>query len=101
VELVAEQKVKSELRGTYAPDHVVVLPLDLTGPYEELEAAARAADAVPGPKGAAGVQYLVHNAGTSCTNYRASLTQHTTLWFCSIPVAFFIKFLFFYFFLFL
>eukprot|EP00884_Botryococcus_braunii_P016676 jgi/Botrbrau1/3692/Bobra.0008s0019.1 len=59
------EALKSQLRGRYAPSHVVVLPLDLTGPYEELEAAAKAAHAVVGPTGATGIQYLVHNAGAS------------------------------------
>jgi NAD(P)-dependent dehydrogenase (short-subunit alcohol dehydrogenase family) len=39
---------------------VEVLPLDLTGPFQQLEAAAAAADSAFGGRG---VDYLLHNAG--------------------------------------
>lgn len=43
-------------------DQVMVLPLDLCGPYEGLEAAAQRADDA---FGGVGVDYLIHNAGAS------------------------------------
>jgi NAD(P)-dependent dehydrogenase (short-subunit alcohol dehydrogenase family) len=42
------------------PDNVLVLPFDLCGGYDVLEQAAAAADSA---FGAAGVDYLIHNAG--------------------------------------
>ena len=44
---------------------MLLLPFDLLGQYEELDAAAAAADAA---FGGSGVDYLVHNAGVQpCT----------------------------------
>ena len=42
------------------PDHVLVLPFDLCGSFDTLEKAASTADSA---FGAAGVDYLIHNAG--------------------------------------
>ena len=47
-----------------AEESVLLLPLDLVGPPEELEAAAEAAF---GAFGGQGVAYLVHNAGVCYT----------------------------------
>ena len=52
------QKVKESL--PVPASDVVVLPIDLCGPYAKLEEAATVADAA---FGGTGVDYLVHNAG--------------------------------------
>ena len=65
----APTHTRTHARGTrtqarclaHLPDQaILLLPLDLVGPPEGLEAAARAAWAA---FGGAGVDYLVHNAG--------------------------------------
>lgn len=53
----AVQRVRSQCPR---PSDVVVLPFDLLGGSEALQAAAKAAD---GAFGAAGVDFLIHNAG--------------------------------------
>jgi NAD(P)-dependent dehydrogenase (short-subunit alcohol dehydrogenase family) len=53
----AMQRVRSSCPR---PSDVVVLPFDLLGSSEALQAAAKAAD---GTFGAAGVDFLIHNAG--------------------------------------
>jgi NAD(P)-dependent dehydrogenase (short-subunit alcohol dehydrogenase family) len=53
----AVQRVRSQCPR---PADVVVLPFDLLGSSEALQAAAKAAD---GAFGAAGVDFLIHNAG--------------------------------------
>jgi NAD(P)-dependent dehydrogenase (short-subunit alcohol dehydrogenase family) len=53
------QAVKESCRGKYAGD-ILVLPLDMTAPQAELDAAAKAAGEA---FGGAGIDFLVHNAG--------------------------------------
>ncbi|KAL8517823.1 hypothetical protein ACS0TY_009221 [Phlomoides rotata] len=53
------QRVKKQLTGKYAPDEVVILPLDLTGREEYLAEAVRKAESF---FGGAGVDYMFHNA---------------------------------------
>lgn len=52
--------MRRECRGKHAPQEVVVLPLDITAPFEDLQAAASEADAAFRSRG---VDVLVHNAG--------------------------------------
>lgn len=57
------QAVKAACRGKHA-SRIVVLPLDITAEYKELEtAAATAMEAFGSGDNALGIQYLVHNAG--------------------------------------
>jgi len=58
-----------------AASDALVLPLDLTGPYEGLERAAQQADAAFGGQG---VDYLVHNAGASMNALAAEVSAGVT-----------------------
>eukprot|EP00199_Chlamydomonas_sp_CCMP681_P002667 CAMPEP_0119109782 /NCGR_PEP_ID=MMETSP1180-20130426/23323_1 /TAXON_ID=3052 ORGANISM="Chlamydomonas cf sp, Strain CCMP681" /NCGR_SAMPLE_ID=MMETSP1180 /ASSEMBLY_ACC=CAM_ASM_000741 /LENGTH=342 /DNA_ID=CAMNT_0007095743 /DNA_START=116 /DNA_END=1144 /DNA_ORIENTATION=+ len=63
------EAVKAELTASSAaPIDVIVLPVDITAPFAQLEAAAAAADAA---FGGAGVDYLFHNAGASQSSLAA------------------------------
>lgn len=53
------QATKALLSGKHAFT-AMVLPFDLTAPYEELHQVAQAAD---GAFGSAGVDFMIHNAG--------------------------------------
>lgn len=64
-----------------------ILPFDLTGSYEHLEEAARAADAA---FDGAGVDFLFHNAGAraaACgvTAVAAALVRPALLFLCLLP----------------
>lgn len=56
------EAVKRRCAEHIPSDDVICLPLDLTGPQEKLEAAAKAAFEA---FGGCGVDYIVHNAGAS------------------------------------
>ena len=57
------QAVKAACKGKHA-SRIVVLPLDITAEYKELEnAASTAMEAFSNGEQALGIQYLVHNAG--------------------------------------
>ncbi|XP_055835096.1 uncharacterized protein LOC129903551 isoform X3 [Solanum dulcamara] len=53
------QHVKQQLTGKYAPRDVMILPLDLTSGEESLRVAVEKAESF---FGAAGVDYMIHNA---------------------------------------
>lgn len=57
----APQRVKASCAGKHASE-ALLLPLDVTAPASDLEAAAAEADAA---FGGAGVDFLIHNAGAS------------------------------------
>lgn len=52
--------MKASLSNILPAEHIELLPLDLVGPYEQLEVAAQQAFAAFGGQG---VDYVVHNAG--------------------------------------
>ncbi|CAI9090841.1 OLC1v1025702C1 [Oldenlandia corymbosa var. corymbosa] len=53
------ERVKRQLSGKYAPDQVMILPLDLTSSEEKLGEAVQKAESF---FGGAGVDYMIHNA---------------------------------------
>ncbi|EOA29513.1 hypothetical protein CARUB_v10014155mg [Capsella rubella] len=70
------ERVKSELKGKYAPEDVKVLPLDLASGEESLKhVVEQAVSLFPG----AGVDYLVHNAAYERPKSKASDATEETL----------------------
>lgn len=61
------QDVKTSLSNVLPEEHIELLPLDLVGPYEQLEVAAQQAFAAFGGHG---VDYVVHNAGEATISCR-------------------------------
>ncbi|KAK4370940.1 hypothetical protein RND71_010415 [Anisodus tanguticus] len=74
------QLVKQQLTGKYAPRDVMILPLDLTSGEETLRVAVEKAESF---FGAAGVDYMIHNAAYERPKSTAlDVTEETLKWNC-------------------